>query len=299
MRKAWIVLPALLSLLSPAARPGVDPAREGIRLLREGKAEKARRLLEQAKEALGKAKKEPPPELLYDLGVAALRSGKEGEAKTAFLEALVRAGGKKARLEALSGWGLGAALWRLAGKAEKAGPAGLDQALKLLEEARDAWIRALLKDPSLAPLGRNIERANRKIEELKKRKKEREKQKKEQRKKNPKKNREKEKNRKSREKNKPGEKKRKKDGGEKKKKENPSSGKKKEKNKKPEGGREKEKKRPPAGKKKGLSRKERRKLAMSPEQVKKLMDELKKMEKERILLEKARVRARGKGGKGW
>ncbi len=299
MRKIPLVLSLFLLLAGPALRAGQDPVRQGLRLLREGKAAKAYPLLEEGVAALRKEGKEPPPELLYDLGLAALRSGKEQEAKAAFLEALVGSGGKRPDLEAFSGWGLGAALWKAAGKAEKAGPAGLDQALKLVEEARDAWIRALLRNPSLAPLRRNIERANRKIEELKKRKKEQEK--KNQKKKEEEKKQNQEKKNKEKEKNQSGRKKQKEGN---RKKQNRNQRRKKEEKKPQEDRRRKqggkqEKKKSSASKKKKLSGKVRRKLAMSPEQVKKLMDILKEMEKERARLEKARVPAPAKGGKGW
>ncbi|HHI68305.1 MAG TPA: hypothetical protein ENJ97_03160 [Planctomycetes bacterium] len=300
MRRTLSILLLFLLSAGPLLRAGQDPVRRGLRLLEEGKTGKAYALLEEGVAGLRKARKEPPPELLYDLGLAALKSGKVEEARAAFLEAMVGAGGKRPGVEAFSGWGLGAALWRLAQKAEKAGPAGLDQALKLVEGARDAWIRALLRNPSLAPLRRNIERANKKIEELKKRKKEREKKKKEEKNKKNKEDRKKKgqsggkkKKEENRERQKPARRK---------KKENPSPGKKEEK-KKREQGREKKnnqkKRERPSPDKKKLSKKERRKLAMSPEQVKKLMDILKEMEKERARLEKALVPAPAKGGKGW
>ncbi len=302
MRRALSILLLFLLGAGPLLRAGQDPVRRGLRLLEEGKAGKAYALLQEGVAGLRKAKKEPPPELLYDLGLAALKSGKEEEARTAFLEALVGAKGKKPGVEAFSGWGLGAALWRLAAKAEKAGPGGLDQALKLVEGARDAWIRALLRNPSPAPLRRNIERANKKIEELKKRKKEREKKKKEQKNKNKKNKEDRKKKDQSGGKKKKEENRKRQKPARRKKKENPSPGKKEEK-KKREQGREKKnnqkKRERPSPDKKKLSKEERRKLAMSPEQVKKLMDILKEMEKERARLEKALVPAPAKGGKGW
>ena len=286
MRKTWLFIAALLLSPGVKARAGEDPVREGIRLLREGKAARAYPLLAKEVAASRRAKKEPAPEVLFDLGLAALNCGKPEEARTAFMEALVGRGGKDSRLKAFSGWGLGSALWRLGEAAEKAGPAGLDQALKLVEGARKAWIRALLEDPSLDPLRRNIERANKKIEDLKKRKKEQEKKRK-------------------KEESKQKQKKKKKKKDESKEKKSKQEKKKKEERKKKEGrknaGKKKDlsQRKKKAGRKKETGGKEKRKVAMSPEQIKKLMNKLKELEAERLKLERARIPARAKGGKGW
>jgi len=333
-RGILLLFPALLVFPSRAARCGQDPVRRGLELLRKGKAKQALDLLEKEVKRVRARKegKEPPPELFYDLGLAALRAGKAARARAAFLEALAGAGKKKDELRALAGWGLGSALWRLGQAAEKAGPAGLDKALEFYREARDAWVRALLARPSWKALARNIERANRKIQELKKKKQQQKKQqqqqkkqqqnqkqnqkKNDQNKKNQKNRKDQKKNQKQNQKNQQKQQKQQKQKNQQnqQKQQNRRNQRKDQKKSEPK---EKKQNQPKSGEKKKQEQQDRRssgkprreksrggkekkeKPLMSPEQWKKLVDKLKRLEAERIRLEKGRVPARPRGGRGW
>lgn len=185
-------------LLVFGAFQGGDPFEEGVRLYKAAKYAEA---LEAFTRAEGEAGIKAPPELYYNQALAALAAGETTRAATAAERAAAR---DPKRFTRLRDFVLGNAAFARCEALEKdldasgglpQGPQGplapmtsvktplpeaFDPAIRLAESARDAWIAAARGAEDWPAARRNAERAIVKIEELQKKKEEARKRKKEQ-----------------------------------------------------------------------------------------------------------------------
>ncbi len=244
---------------------------KGLELLFKGKHREALGILKKSIEELRKKGNSPPPELLFDMALSALKSRDFQTAKTGFLEAKGSSSRKASMLRTMAGLGLGAAYYRLGEEEEKKGPQGLGKAMEYYKNAKEAWIRTILDGYESDAIRRNIERVNLKLERLKQQKKKQEKKdrnKKDQKKKN---NNKQQKKKRKNKKNKPGSK--------------PSS-------------RKKPSTRPASRKNKRKPQKPR-KRKLSKEEIRQLLEKLKKMEKMRLKFELLKAKQLNKGRRDW
>ena len=162
--KSWL---ALLLLFVP---PGDDPFTTGVRAYRDGRYADALTAFATAEAAAGAA---APPELLHNLALAALRSGDLRRAETA-AEALAAHGGAE-RLGIRDFVFGSTAFQRCVLAAQQAGaveaePFAFDVAIALGESARRHWQAAACSRADWPEARRNVERALRKLDELRQQK---------------------------------------------------------------------------------------------------------------------------------
>ncbi|HKE00999.1 MAG TPA: hypothetical protein VKE69_08320 [Planctomycetota bacterium] len=164
----------IVAFAMTVALAGGDAFREGVEAYRAGRYADALAALARAEQEAGDR---AAPELLYDKALAALGAGDPHEAQASAERAAARGGPDLARA---ADFVRGNAAFLLCESAEKdaekpdALPDAYDAAIASAETARDAWIAAASREVDDPAARRNVERAVRKIEDLKRKKKERE-----------------------------------------------------------------------------------------------------------------------------
>lgn len=156
------LLCGLLLLLLQGSEPWADGAAE----YRAGRYPQAFAALAAAAR---EAAPEPPPELLHDLALAALRVGRFTDAQAAATQMRERGGERFAAAQAFL---LGSIGWARSERAEAAArlrdaePGAWDSAIRGAEQARDGWSAAAASRDDWPAARRNVERALRRIDEL-------------------------------------------------------------------------------------------------------------------------------------
>jgi hypothetical protein len=157
---------ALLLLLLPAGGCGAEPFAEGVEAYRDGRPADALEAFARAEALAGDA---AGTALLHDRALAALRVGRARDAEISAEKLVARGGPGEAGFRSFVA---GNAAWQRMNRARaEAGltdpdPTAFARAIEHAEAARDAWLEALDARADWAAARRNVERAQRALEEL-------------------------------------------------------------------------------------------------------------------------------------